>query len=152
MLQKPEEEQCELRNEDEHAGLVQALEAYMQLYETLRAECPETISIFWEAWWRALAGLLPEKEWCWNYETHIYEEVIDEVLDPESADEANEEDDSSIRGHCLWPDEDLIRSRIEFFVGGGGMAFLAEDIFSDDIFSDDIFSDDESDYPEDFSG
>jgi hypothetical protein len=139
MLQMAEDEKCELRNEDEHAGSVQALLAYMQLYESLKVECSEPFSIFWEAWWRTLAGLLPEK-WkkCWDSEDWILREVAQEGSKAGDPDEANEdEEDLSRSGNDFGLDEAMIRSRMEFFVEGGGIALLANDIFIDD--------DDESD-------
>lgn len=123
-----EEEQNEIQDEDECSGLVQALQDYMELYETLREEYPGQIAIFWEAWWRTLSELLPEM--MWDGENYVSHNIKDSMTAEEDQDEADDGEVSSDLCHGFGLDVDVIRSRMEFFMMAGGIA-LMDDIFSD---------------------
>lgn len=146
MVQMPEDEQSELQDEDRCAGLVQALQAYMQLYGTLRVEYPEPIPIFWKAWWSTLTDLLPERG---GLNCRDVLETDSEISsdDPsnsgpvkgrglpkdEEINAQNKSDDQvpdEVSGDC-GPNEKEICSRMEVLLAGEGLG-LMEDVFSDD--------------------
>lgn len=125
----PEAEQSELQDEDHCAGLVQALQAYMQLYEILRIEYPEPTPIFCKAWWNTLTDLLPER-----YDgPGIGPGKARGLRKDEEIDAQNRSDDQvsdNVGGDC-GPHEKEIRSRMKVLLAGEGLA-LMEDVFSED--------------------
>lgn len=117
-------EWSKLREAVERAGLVRKLQAYMQLYKRLRANYPEPISRFWKAWWRTLSDTLPERRWIWDSNACV------EVVGGSNNGTWPDEKVSEGASHSCRLDEVETRSRMEFFLGGGGLA-LMEDVFSE---------------------
>ncbi len=132
-VQMPEDEQFELQDEDRCAGLVQALQAYVRLYEALRMEYSEPTAVFWKAWWGTLTDLLPQRDDSPDSAAGKGQ-GLPRGEDIDAQTESNDQVPDDVSSDC-GPNEKEIRSRMEVLLASRGLALMG-DVFSEDFSED----------------